>query len=85
MHIKLNCLFQEEVLKLMSELLADINHCLNEVSCLYSTLHVLASEVVFNLSFSFRITFSYFCPYVWNSLPLHIRNATTIDAFMSAV
>ena len=30
-------------------------------------------------------TFSYFGPSVWNSLPLHIRNATTIDTFKSAL
>ena len=29
--------------------------------------------------------FSYFGPTVWNSLPLHIRNATTIDTFKSAL
>ena len=29
--------------------------------------------------------FSYFGPSVWNSLPLHIRNATTIDTFKSAL
>ena len=29
--------------------------------------------------------FSYFGPSVWNSLPLHIRNATTIDTFRSAL
>ena len=29
--------------------------------------------------------FSYFGPYVWNSLLLHIRNATTVDAFKSAL
>ena len=29
--------------------------------------------------------FFYFDPSVWNSLPLHIRNATTIDTFMSAL
>ena len=29
--------------------------------------------------------FSYFGPSVWNSLPLHIRNATTIDCFKSAL
>ena len=28
---------------------------------------------------------SYFGPSVWNSLPLHIRNATTIDTFKSAL
>ena len=28
--------------------------------------------------------FSYFDPSVWNSLPLHIGNATTIDTFKSA-
>ena len=30
-------------------------------------------------------TFSYFGPSVWNSLPLHIRNATTNDTFKSAL
>ena len=30
-------------------------------------------------------TFPYFGPSVWNSLPLHIRNATTIDTFKSAL
>ena len=29
--------------------------------------------------------FSYFGPSVWNSLPLHIRNAATIDTFKSAL
>ena len=29
--------------------------------------------------------FSYFGPSVWNSLPLHIRKSTTIDAFKSAL
>ena len=29
--------------------------------------------------------FSYFGPSVWNSLPLHIRNDTTIDTFRSAL
>ena len=29
--------------------------------------------------------FSYFGPSVWNSLPLKIRNATTIDTFTSAL
>ena len=29
--------------------------------------------------------FPYFGPFVWNSLPLHIRNATTIDTFKSAL
>ena len=29
--------------------------------------------------------FSYLGPSVWNSLPLHIRNATTLDSFMSAL
>ena len=29
--------------------------------------------------------FSYCGPSVWNSLPLHIRNATTIDTFKSAL
>ena len=29
--------------------------------------------------------FSYFGPSVWNSLPLHIRNATTIDTLKSAL
>ena len=29
--------------------------------------------------------FSYFGPSVWNSLPLHIRNATTSDIFNSAL
>ena len=29
--------------------------------------------------------FSYFGPSAWNSLPLHIRNATTIDNFKSAL
>ena len=29
--------------------------------------------------------FSYAGPSVWNSLPLHIRNATTIDTFKSAL
>ena len=29
--------------------------------------------------------FSYFGPSVWNSLPLHIRNATTIDTFKPAL
>ena len=29
--------------------------------------------------------FSYFGPSVWNSLPRHIRNATTIDTFKSAL
>ena len=29
--------------------------------------------------------FSYFCPSVWNSLPLHIRNAITIDTCKSAL
>ena len=29
--------------------------------------------------------FSYFGPSVWNSLPLHIRDATTIDTFKSAL
>ena len=29
--------------------------------------------------------FFYFGPCVWNSLPLHIRNATTIDIFKSAL
>ena len=29
--------------------------------------------------------FSYFGPSVWNSLPLHIRNDTTIDTFKSAL
>ena len=29
--------------------------------------------------------FSYSGPSVWNSLPLHIRNATTIDTFKSAL
>ena len=29
--------------------------------------------------------FSYFGPSVWNSLPLHIRNATTINTFKSAL
>ena len=29
--------------------------------------------------------FYYFGPSVWNSLPLHIRNATTIDTFKSAL
>ena len=29
--------------------------------------------------------FSYFGPSVWSSLPLHIRNATTIDTFISAL
>ena len=30
-------------------------------------------------------TFPYFGPSVWNSLPLHIRNSTTIDTFKSAL
>ena len=30
-------------------------------------------------------TFSYFGPSVWNSLQMHIRNATTIDTFRSAL
>ena len=29
--------------------------------------------------------FSYFGPSAWNSLPLHIRNATTIDTFKSVL
>ena len=29
--------------------------------------------------------FSYFSPSVWNSLPLHIRNATTINTFKPAL
>ena len=29
--------------------------------------------------------FSYFGPSVWNSLPLHIRNASTIETFKSAL
>ena len=29
--------------------------------------------------------FSFFGPSVWNSLPLHIRNTTTIDTFKSAL
>ena len=29
--------------------------------------------------------FSYFGPSVWNSLPLHIRNATTVDTFKPAL
>ena len=28
---------------------------------------------------------SYFGPSVWNLLPLHIRNATTIDTFKSSL
>ena len=63
--------------------------CLSDLLHLYSPSRSLRSSAdtrllkipLYTCKTKGDLAFSYFGPSVWNSLPLHIRNATTIDTF----
>ena len=66
--------------------LSDLLHLYSPSQSLYSSADTsLLKFPLYKCKTKGDHAFSYFGPSVWNSLPLHIKNATTIDTFRSAL
>ena len=83
---KIACLFFNAINYSTPAYLSDLLHLYSSSRSLRSSADICLLKLpLYRCNTKGDRAFSYSDPPVWNSLPLHIRNATTIDTFKSVL
>ena len=83
---KIVCLCLNAIISSTPAYLSDLLHLYSPSRSLRSSADTRLLKIpLYKCKTKCNCAFSYFGPSAWNSMPLHIRNATTIDTFISAL